>query len=351
MTKLAMKFSLIAVPIYEKQCGRQKPVQTKRLLWKCVKTNFENWDCHLRGPVGVWMISECPANWSSDKLGTKCENVPSEFSSSLEDFIPVVAAKGQTFRIEHCALCNGVDYYTAWDIVVFTYIIPPEEFNLTSKLKFIKDNGGKIVLQPKPYQSTRFCYGRNFINQCTFLTKFAFYKACVDGPVEVVSAHIDLYEPLYFKNSVCALCNGYNSSSFDFNETCASDEIHPFSITFDLKGKTSRILEVAARCPSGTVYDYTLQFCRKLSYVPPQAKLPNDFLLLVWFKYEQWTTDYPKLESNLKSALITQCWLRESSNYRHEYAPARKTEESICCNISFVIDAISKLNNGEPTQQ
>jgi hypothetical protein len=76
------------------------------------------------------MISKCPTNTSFDKLRGKCENAPSEFSYPVEDFIPVVGANSLVYRNKHCALCNGVGNYTAWDIRVIAYVVPPEGFDV-----------------------------------------------------------------------------------------------------------------------------------------------------------------------------------------------------------------------------
>ena len=287
-------------PDYEKQCGRQELLEHKTSLWQCVEFDFKSWDSdYIMGMTGVWMISKCPANWPSDKLRTKCENVPSEFSYPLEDFIPVVAAKGETYRNKHCALCNGVENYTEWDFNISTYIIPPEEFDLKSKLEFIVENGGRVVIIPNLNQPRRFCFGRNLIDNCSLPDD----KACVEGSLEV---GYDRFR--YFKNSACATCNGfYNIKPFPYASS--------LSIVLDLGTKASGILKIISCCPTGNVYDPILKSCRKVTYfVPPgdkltKDKLTNKFLIYLWFERR---TIYSNAENNnLKSALITQFWLRD----------------------------------------
>ncbi len=281
-------------PDYEKQCGRQELLEHKTSLWQCVEFDFKSWDSdYIIGMTGVWMISKCPANWPSDKLRTKCENVP----NVVVDFIPVVATKGETYRNKHCAMCNGVENYTEWDFNISTYIIPPEEFDLKSKLKFIVENGGSVVIIPKPNQPRRFCFGRNLIDNCSLPDD----KACVEGPVEVV---YDRFR--YFKNSACATCNGfYNIKPFPY--------VSSLSNVFALGIKASEILKIISCCPTGNVYDPILKFCRKVSYfVPPGDKLTNDkltnkFLIYLWCERR---TIYSNPENNnITSALITQFWL------------------------------------------
>ncbi len=256
------------------------------------------------------MISKCSENWHSDKQRTKCENAPSGFSYPVEDVIPVVEAKGKTYRNKHCALCNGVENYTAWYFEVFTYIIPPDKFDLDSKLKFIVDNGGTIMyLEPKRGQPWRTCFGRNFIDKCN-LTNHTSYKACVEGPVEVVyNSLVDLF----FKNSACASCNGFHDiNSYDFRARCPYETLtEGFSIVFDLKN-ASIISTITSYCPRGTVYDTTLKFCREGGYfISPSSKLTDEFLILLWFKQSRRRTVINlKLENDLKSTLTTQFWLR-----------------------------------------
>ena len=202
-------------PDYEKQCGRQQLLEDKTSVWKCVEyyVNISS-DCRIPGSTGVWMISKCPADWRLDELRTKCENVPLLFSGHpIEDFIPVVGVRtSETYRNKHCAVCNGVENHTSWDVRVSTNVIPPDEFDLDSKLKFIKDNGGQInSVLPGRGQPWRFCFGRNFKDNCSS-TNHSRYKDCVEGPVEVVGV-VGEVQNLYFKNSACAICNGYNINS------------------------------------------------------------------------------------------------------------------------------------------
>ena len=206
-------------PDYEKQCGRQQLMEDKTSVWKCVEFKMKRRRCRV---IGVWMISKCPADWRFNELRTKCENAsPSFFGYPVEDFIPVVGATEETYRNKHCALCNGVENYTSWEVDIFTYVIPPDEFDLDSKLKFIEDNGGLIKsVVPGRGQPWRFCFGRNFKDNCSS-TNHSLYKDCVEGPVEVVAKVV--YEVAYFKNRACAKCNGYhNIDSYAIERRCLS---------------------------------------------------------------------------------------------------------------------------------
>ena len=116
-------------PDYEKQCGQQKFLETKTTVWKCV-SNY--WNKSIRGVIGIWMITKCPADWPFDELRTRCENAPSKFSYPVEDIIPAVGENSLTYRNQYCALCNRVKNYTTWDVLVSTDVIPPEDFDLNA---------------------------------------------------------------------------------------------------------------------------------------------------------------------------------------------------------------------------
>ncbi len=175
-------------------------------IWKCIELFNPTAPCTIHGVTEVWMIYKCPVDASFDKLRAKCENAPSQFSYPVENYIPVVGTNSLTYRNKHCALCNGMKNYTSWNVRVRTYVVPPEHFDLDSRLKFISENGGHIgpVLLGEQ-QPRRYCYGRNYIDNCTS-TNHTSYKACIEGPVEVVSCP---NLRVHFKNTECAACNGY----------------------------------------------------------------------------------------------------------------------------------------------
>jgi hypothetical protein len=251
------------------------------------------------------MIYKCPEHRTFDELRTKCENGPSEFSYPVADFIPVVGANGENFRNKYCALCNGVENYTMWNVGVFTYVIPPEEFDLDMKLKFIENNGGVIEhVSPRGEQPRRFCFGRNYLDNCSSADP-RLYKACVEGPIEVVTSTRNKY--LYFKNFACASCNGYRDAiEWKTAQVCTPILPEGFSAVFNLEGKKTTTDVVRKFCPSGTVYDPTLKFCRKGYTITSSGELTDEILILLWFKQPRArsaTEINSELENSLKLAL------------------------------------------------
>ncbi len=270
-------------PDYRKKCGRQESKGTKwsASIWKCIESFNPIRPCAIRGVTGVWMIYKCPVDASFDKLRAKCENAASEFSYPLENYIPVVGTNSLTYRNKHCALCNGVKNYTSWDVRVRTYVVPPEHFDLDSRLKFISENGGHIgpVLLAEQ-QPRRYCYGRNYIDNCTS-TNHTSYKACIEGPVEVVSGPNETY----FKNTECAACNGYpNFVHFALSQWCSVEIFNEFSLVFKLNSDGPKTTVVSKICPRGTVYDVTLKFCREGYIISSGGQPTNEFLILLWLK-------------------------------------------------------------------
>ncbi|CAB3999499.1 G- coupled receptor Mth2 [Paramuricea clavata] len=303
-------------PDYEKQCGRQQLLEGKTSVWKCVEFDLKNWGCGmLLEASGVWMISKCPADRRRDELRTKCENnTLSFFGYPVEDFIPVVGEKNETYRNKYCALCNGVENHTSWEVEAFTYVIPPDEFDLHSKLKFIEEYGGRIKsVLPGRGQPWRFCFGRNFKDNCSS-TNHSLYKTCVEGPVEVVG----IYEGYYFKNRACAKCNGYhNIDSYAIDTRCDGPQPprpdpEGFSIVFNLR-KANEISTITSACPLDTVYDTTLKFCREGNVFSSSGQLTSEFLIILWFKLSRgWIAIHPTVENYFKLALISRFSLQEN---------------------------------------
>ena len=302
---------------YEKHCGQQELLELKPSVWKCVRWRWYT-NCSIEGVTGVWMVYKCPTDWAIEELRSRCENAPPKFSLQfsypIEDHIPVIGTNGYTFRNKFCALCNGMENYTAWKLGVYSPVLPPEEQDLNSKLRFIEKNGGRIYsITLSDEQPRRFCYGRNYVDNCS-LTNDTSYKACVKGPVGIVNSG-----KLQFKNAACGKCNGYlGLTGIHFTVVCSKVsgintglESESFSLVLNLKNTGEKVTTstvVSKNCPDGTVYDTNLKFCREGYVVSSSGRLINEFLILLWLKQ-------PELkliirESYLKLALTSQFFLQ-----------------------------------------
>ena len=145
----------------------------------------------------------------------------------------------------------------------------------------------------------RYCFGRSYIDNCSLTDAIVSndsYKACIEGPVGIHFGNRGRY---VFKNLACVTCNGYGTG------------IKPFLVsgveTEEARGKTITKTVVQAECPSGTVYDTTLKFCREGYVVSAiRSKLTSEYLFLLWFiQYPSSTQVHSKLKDNFKSALIS----------------------------------------------
>ena len=260
---------------YEKRCGTQELHELKTSVWKCVDWAWKL-GCFIEEVTGVWMVYKCPTDWSVEESRSRCENAPPKFSLQfsypIEDHIPVIGTNRYTFRNKFCALCNGMENYTAWNLGVSSPVSPPEGLDLNSKLKFIEKNGGNIDhITLTDEQPRRFCYGQNYIDNCN-LTNDTSYKACVNGPVGLVNSR-----ELYFKNAACAKCNGHPGlTGISYVSVFGKSPSQTFSLVFNSKKTGKKVTTstvVSKNCPDGTVYDTNLKFCREGYVVSSSGRL------------------------------------------------------------------------------
>ena len=288
-------------PDYESTCGTQRMTSddTDEMLswWKCVAVKgllavYDDAGGVCKYLIHVWMVQRCPRTWSSDsETKRKCHDPNSQsYPFPIEEHLPVVAENNFTYRNKYCAICHGVKNYSTWDIRVETLVTPPAEYiDLNAKLRFIRDNNGKIVYFPAENQPKRYCIGEKtaeYRDSCDNVSHSS-SKDCVKGPVEIVGP----YFGHYFKNKACAACNGMpqvDSWVFHGNTVCASNfGGSGFSIIFKFRSTgtappRSKIVKIY--CPRDTVYDERLEFCRKAYVISAKNVLSNEFLVLLWLR-------------------------------------------------------------------
>ena len=280
-------------PDFVKTCGEQKKTKTKNSqpLWKCLAVGDWNKNsyCHLFGPSGIWMIANCSRNSALDDIRTRCENAPEKFSFPVEDFLPVVGKNGFTYRNKHCAECNEETNYQSWEIVLEGPITPPKEYNLDDRLRFVLTNNGNIKkIAPAIAMPRRYCAIATYKYSCSNTSHWA-YEECLNGPVETVGDWVRGY----FKNEACALCNGettlFKDAERSYGYRIPSDPLpQALSIVFYTNGQInseSTVTQVRVKsCPSGLVYDDTLEFCRERTITNTDNTLSDLFLIILWFK-------------------------------------------------------------------
>ncbi len=112
------------------------------------------------------------------------------------------------YRNAHCAICNAVRDYRTWQLMIFSFITAPDEFDFDLKMEFELNNGG-FVWEFSPPQA-RHCLGSHLVSDCNN-TDHISYSDCLNGSILVVATEesANTKELVYFKNSACAECNGY----------------------------------------------------------------------------------------------------------------------------------------------
>ena len=285
---------------FVKTCGEQKKTNTKNSqpLWKCLAVG--KWDysdyfpgkkCRLIRPSGIWMIANCSRSWPLDETRTRCGNAPKKISFPVEDFLPVVGKNGFTYRNKHCAECNGEKTFQTWDVVVRTPVIPPKEYNLDAKLRFVLANGGSIkYIGPLRDMPWRVCSKERYVDSCSN-TSHSAYQECLNGPVEPVTGWLRRY----FKNKACALCNG-ETATFPWqpsSQKCgqSADISARFSIVYDKaydvhtrRKSIYDIQEMPKICSEGLVYDDILKHCRQGVITNIEDTLSDVFLIILSFE-------------------------------------------------------------------
>ena len=286
-------------PDFVKTCGEQRKTTGKnsQSLWKCVeldRSNLGRGGCFLKGPVGIWMITNCSNGWPFDETRAKCENASEKFSYPVEDFLPVVSEHGFTYRNKFCGVCNGEKSYQTWDVVVRGFITPPKRYNIDERIRFALANQGYIQnIVPGVELARRYCAGAKYTDNCSNKTH-PDYAKCKDGPVETVG------NPSrgYFKNNACAFCNGDNrlvKEERSFRVCGGPGLSQGLSIVFNRDSRTkseSTVTRVVEKyCPSGLVYDDNLQYCREGLVTNTNDTLSDVFFIALWF--EQGAIKFP----------------------------------------------------------
>ena len=122
---LALRFSQIAV-LTTKNIAVHRNWPKRKLPSGNVSIGDGTRVAPSKGHAGVWMAYKCPTDWSVEESRYRCENAPPQFSLQfsypIEDHIPVIGTNGYTF----CALCNGIENYTAWNLGVSSPVSPPD---------------------------------------------------------------------------------------------------------------------------------------------------------------------------------------------------------------------------------
>ena len=195
---------------YIKYCKPQKTVgrPTKKYTYSCEQMLLKsNKPCKF-SCKRVWVVSQCPFEWTNDPVRSKCETPKHDFQSVEDTYglLPVSGNDNTTFRNAYCAFCNNVMNFKPWRLVGKTLLgnkhtparFPPN-FNFTEEIHFLLSHSEYITAKHPKNVTARFCK-TDIIDYCPARREL---DSCTHGNVMLVS-----YRQNVYKNIHCATCHG-----------------------------------------------------------------------------------------------------------------------------------------------
>ena len=156
----------------------------------------------------VWVVSQCPFEWTNDPVRSKCETPKHDFQSVEDTYglLPVSGNDNTTFRNGYCAFCNNVMNFKPWRLVGKTLLgnkhtparFPPN-FNFTEEIHFLLSHSEYITAKHPENVTAWFCK-TDIIDYCPARREL---DSCTHGNVI-----LDLYRQNVYKNIHCAICHG-----------------------------------------------------------------------------------------------------------------------------------------------
>ena len=280
---------------YTTYCGAQRPIETptKKYNYTCEQVGYFD-DEYCSVGDGLWMVTRCPPEWPYDTTRSKCEapvNRLTYSSPDLNGYLPVLGYDNTTFRNMYCAICNTVQKYVSWPVDIHTVAIPPENYNLMEKIRFLLSYGatfpqGRGPWRPGANQARRHCV-KYIIDSCPSGENA---PLCNHGNVTLISVS----NFAQFKNVHCAVCHGVPREILKCFPTqlprkCKGFVAQSFSLVLDNSQDDTEIQTTVAvydeRCgKSGMIFDDNLQVCRVNWLSPPEQNGQERFYVYAWLQ-------------------------------------------------------------------
>ena len=277
---------------YTKYCGAQKPKKTltKKYNYTCERIGHYN-AMYCTVGEGLWMVTRCRPDWPDDTLRAKCEAPVNQLSYSTPDlhgYLPVVGEDNTTFRNMYCARCNNVEKFGPWPLDIHTTVLPPENYNITDKIRFLSVHGAQFPpwggpWRPGTNQARRYCF-TGTIDYCPIGKTD---PSCNNGDVALIS-----YGNSHFKNTNCATCHGLEKEMLTcftgkIQQICRSFFPQSFSLVLDNTQAESEIQTQVSihdeKCGNtGMIFDDILQVCRVNWASPPEQSMQARFYVYAW---------------------------------------------------------------------
>ena len=281
---------------YTKYCGAQKlPETPNKYNYTCENVgHYDYGPCTIGN--GLWMVARCLPDWPHDTFRAKCDAPVGKLTMSSTDlygYLPVLDHDNTTFRNMYCAICNGVQRYESWPLDIQTTVIPPENYNITEKIRFLLSHQaafpiGGGPMRPGSNQDRRYCL-KKITDYCPFVEKV---PSCSNGDVALIS-----FGQTHFRNTHCAACHGIQSEMLTcfpskLTPTCLAFFLPSFSLVLEqsLTGNEiqTRVSVYDKECgKNGLIFDDILQVCRVNWLSPPQQNGQERFYVYSWLQPPQ----------------------------------------------------------------
>ena len=269
--------------------------------WRCITMKVDTRGC-LRSE-GSWMVSRCPSSWQNDEVKTKCHNPSLSLDAhSLLLYLPVAGLPDLlTYRNQYCALCNNVSKYEFWTLIFKSDAIPPPYYTPNDFAEFIARNYHLLEgIRPKDGQRIRWCTYSDIVSTCPDSTLQQGLKNCVQGTVGLVK---DVNSNTTFKNTACALCNGYN-------HVCgvSKRDVHPCSIgdsaiSRAISLRNYGVSTTTKSCRRNEVYDTFLEKCRQTYVINELNSGSVDEYQVTMSIFTKFRVDFSIFPPQLKTSL------------------------------------------------
>jgi hypothetical protein len=248
----------------------------------------ESFKCvELKQYGNVYMMSTCPASWTSDETKFACEQLADNDSDPLSSLPVTNERSGVTFRNYHCAICNGEANSTVfWQLWL-------ECPSLQSGSSRVADLSQTDIMSKLRYDDLRQQWGIDLdtdgltvfhdcsVDPVTPDNVASQLRACISNlvktcPVGFGNATMVQYCEAYtgmlydttrvYRNAHCALCNGVNVTRLDCINVgqLARSLIQPTfsSVLFDINSDQNDAVRQV--CPTGTLYNPFFKKCRNV---------------------------------------------------------------------------------------
>ena len=269
-------------------------------LWKCISGG------NTKTPKSVWMISQCPSNWTRDEIGTKCSanvHFPIDCRNDSKDFVPVIDKETKiTYKNRFCAQCHEVQSNS----IRFYKAVQVSDFFLYCSF---------VSWKPPSGAPRRYCLN-SLKNESCLNKSSTLEERCLTRPSGIVQAKSKLFFNIY-----CAMCAGVAlDGSIECGPTPNNSNPRPFpplTVFFD-----SGVLDPKIPCDAGYVFDPDSRNCKEVLHNKRSVPFHNRYTTTILFTSLSGDTDDNRLKIRKVVELQLIPWTAGLLNIELYYGPA-----------------------------